>query len=706
MPIRRFVMPFVLPFVFLALACALIPQSATAEPAWAPTTTFALPPNALPGIFQIGYQNGGTATEGFLEVPSLKPIRTALHIGTQAPGGGYVDQLVLNSAEGAIPANVQLAVAPSGAATAMWSELTGTEPETSPYRYRAAYRPAGSATWEAPYTIATDTENPKGTYPNFTVAIGPGGTAAIGIQHVATGEKGGGQSELVYRLDVAVHAAGGAWSTQRISPKNESAEGLGLGIDGAGNITAAYTLRFSEGGSAETSDDRFTLVTQRQQASSGSWGPTEDITGSEIQWTADADHVAVNEAGDAVVAYQYVFEGKPNDLDAWAVTRQGSHGSWTAPARLVTKSPSSAPESVAMTPNGTAYVLYSFQGNSSAESCDGVVRAPAGGAFSEERCVSAKGQDTFNGSVALLGNDAYFAWKGNVPGEQENSVVQGSRWLDSAALPDVAENLDPEGLSYGFPTLQADGQGSVVAFFTDPLNRLRAAAFDGGPPILLGASVPQTALATVPVSFSASFTDLWAGLGSGQPTWSFGDGTPAVAGATAAHTYAKPGAYTVTLAAADALGNATSSTYQITVNAPPSGEPGKPIDNQPPKVTLSKPSCPHKLSKRACRHRRSSRAAWQTLSGTVTDPSPSSGIGSVQVAVYRAAGHKVFGLSRGSFRKTTRTKASKAFVAATLQGQRWSLKLPKLKPGSYTIVVRATDRAGHTGSLKATLALK
>src|SRR6185312_5884254 len=180
------------------------------------------------------------ATEGFLEVPSLKPLKTVLHIGTQPPGAGYVDQFVLGSSEGAIPASVQLAVAPNGAAAAAWTELTGPEAETSPYRYRAAYRPAGSATWEAPYTIATDTENPKETYPNLTVAIGPNGTAAVGVQHIAAGEKGGGQSELVYRLDVALHPAGGSWSAQRISPASKSAEGLSLGIDGAGNVTAAY----------------------------------------------------------------------------------------------------------------------------------------------------------------------------------------------------------------------------------------------------------------------------------------------------------------------------------------------------------------------------------------------------------------------------------------------------------------------------------
>jgi hypothetical protein len=93
----------------------------------------------------------------------------------------------------------------------------------------------------------------------------------------------------------------------------------------------------------------------------------------------------------------------------------------------------------------------------------------------------------------------------------------------------------------------------------------------GGPPILLHAGVPTTAFAGQPVAFSAGFVDLWAGLGGGQPMWSFGDGSPAVAGAAATHASGAPGTDTVTLAASDALGNATSSTYTITVTKAPAG---------------------------------------------------------------------------------------------------------------------------------------
>jgi PKD repeat protein len=292
-----------------------------------------------------------------------------------------------------------------------------------------------------------------------------------------------------------------------------------------------------------------------------------------------------------------------------------------------------------------------------------------------------------------LGNDAYFAWTGNVPGEQKNATVQGARWVDSASLPEVARNLDLPGLEYGSPTLVNDQQGSVVAFFTNGANQMRAVAYDAGPPIALATNAPATATVGEPVAFTSTFVDLWSGLGAGQPTWSFGDGTPTVGSANVTHTFSAPGSYTVTLTASDAFGNTTSNTYPIAI-----GASAGPSDTKPPVVTLSMPACSKKMSKRACKRRQASRRAWQTLTGRVTDPSPSSGIAGVQIAIYLTKGKHIEGLTGGRFRKTTKTKARKAFATAKLNGSHWSLKLPKLKTGRYTILVRATDRAGHVSA--------
>lgn len=635
----------------ILLASSIVPVAASAAPDWAPAVTFPVPGSAFHGQDAVAYQNGGVATEAFLEVPSLSPLRTVLHLGALTPGGSYTDQFTLPSVEGAIPTGAQIAVAPDGAAVATWVEFIEANTETSPYRYRAAYRPAGNAAWEAPFTIATDTERNKEIYAYLVPVIGADGTAAVGVQHIASGEKGSGKGQAIYRDDVTVHHPGGGWlASARVSPTGESGEDLTLNIDGQGDLTAAFALRFSEG--ATPAQGRTTAIVRRLPAASSVWGPEENITGSEITHSVYTLHLGEDEAGDAVLSFQYGEVTKP--FNVWAVTRQGPDGSWTTPTQLVTGG--SAPEDAGVAPDGVVYIVYSFQGSNSGESCEGVLRGPAGGTFTVQRCLSPTNEEGSSGSVAFLGNDAYFAWKGSVPGEQSNATIQGARWPDASTLPEVARNLDVAGVPYGNSMLILDHQGSVVALYTNQAGQLRAAAYDAGPPILLSTGVPASATVGAPVTFSAAFVDLWSGLGSGQPTWSFGDGTPAASGASVTHTFSAPGAYTVTLRSADALGNTTDNTYTVAVA--PSPPPPSTVDTQAPTVTLTTPKCPHKLSKKTCKRLLGSRKAWQTLIGTVTDPAPSSGIASVQVAVYLTHGKRIEGLVGKRFRKTTKAKSA------------------------------------------------
>jgi hypothetical protein len=339
-------------------------------------------------------------------------------------------------------------------------------------------------------------------------------------------------------------------------------------------------------------------------------------------------------------------------------------------------------------------VLYNLQGESSGESCVGAAQLYP--PYPKNVCLSPVGIEGQYGSIAFIGDEAYFAWSANVPGEPMNGTIQSARWLEGTDTPEAAINLDQPNRSYGAPTLVDDGLGNLVAFYTAPGSVLRAAAYDRSPPILLGANVPSTATVGEPVSFSASFTDLWSGLGAGQPTWSFGDGSDPVAGASATHTFTAPGVYTITLGADDVLGNATSTNYSIAVS--PAALVKPPPPTQPPTVTLRIPACAKKLTKKACKRFQASRAAWQTLTGQVVDPASASGIASVQVAIYLTSGKRIEGLLGTRFRKTTKAKAHTTFVTATLIGAHWSLRLPKLKAGTYTILVRATNNAGYASA--------
>jgi hypothetical protein len=556
----------------LAGGFLLLPAGASAAPNWAPTRNFPVPAtDQLLGTQsvedEVQYQEGGIANEAFLQLQSTSPPQTTIHVGTMPPGGTYADQLTIASTESAIPVGVRIAVAPDGAAVVAWLELTGPIPTTAPLRFRASYRPAGSSTWEPPVTIATDSEHSAEVIAGVVPAISSGGTAAVAVVHTAS-ELGESRKEEVGRLDVAVRTSSGWTPAVRLSAAKVSAERPALSTDAEGNLTIAFLSRFNEGATSEKKDDEKQALVRRRSASSGSWGPAEEITPAEPAHEAFPAQLGENESGDAVMAFQY--DQTVGKFPIWVVTRQGPSGAWSPLTQAVTNT--LAPASAGVAPNGTDYVLYPSTGGGSTEDCAGAVRRAVGEAtFTAPRCLSPAGEELQEGSLAFLGNDAYFAWRGEVPTKVGDDLIQGARWGDATPLPDAATDFDPEGVAYGRPNIVSDHQGSVVALYAAGEPKvLRAAPYDGGPPILREASVPSSATAGHPVSFSANVFDLWSGLGAGQPVWSFGDGSAPAAGSGVTHTFATPGTYTVTLAAADALGNATSDTYTITVTPPSS----------------------------------------------------------------------------------------------------------------------------------------
>ena len=79
-------------------------------------------------------------------------------------------------------------------------------------------------------------------------------------------------------------------------------------------------------------------------------------------------------------------------------------------------------------------------------------------------------------------------------------------------------------------------------------------------------SVPATATAGTPVAVNASGFSIWSPL---TATWSWGDGTSAQTGNVTSHVFSKPGAYSIVTTVSDAVGNAITSTHQITVAPAP-----------------------------------------------------------------------------------------------------------------------------------------
>jgi hypothetical protein len=442
----------------------MVPASALAAPGWTPPVNFAVPANAVAQSVQIAYRSGGTATVAYLELVSQTPLQTVLHVGVIPPGGSYQEQLRIPSTANAIPADVSLAEAPNGAAVVEWAALQSASP-TAPLTYLASYRPPGGGpdSWEKSTTLAADTTTEAGISGYPVAAISADGTAAAGIEHVdPTIPSPGG-----YRIDVAVHPSSRGWSTtQQISPNADSSEELGLGFDAHGDLTAAFRLRMPNG--------RYTLAAVTRPESNGIWGTVQDVTGSDPTSDVDVPMLAVGPDGSAVIAFQYVHYAAPNTLDVNAVSRTGQNGAWTAPVDVAPGGSSSSPLAVGMSPADSAYILYRFQGSNSGLDCVGAVRITASGSTSPT-CVSPTNFEAGSGGVSFIGSDAYFAWTGQ-PNGGTSFVVEGSRWIESDATPDVATNLESPGAGFAFASVEPEQDGNVVAFWTAH-NVLRAAAF-------------------------------------------------------------------------------------------------------------------------------------------------------------------------------------------------------------------------------------
>lgn len=687
------------PLLVLAALGAGAP-AALADPDFLPAADYPLG-LTLGSAPPVAFSDGGQATGAWIEVVQISPpIRTVLHVASRPVGGVFSDELTLPSTPTAVPADVKLAVAPNGAAVVAWQELTA-DAGTPPSRYLAAYRPAGSHSWEAPTTLFSDGSTSSQVYPEVFVAIGTDGSAAAGVSHIEPNTfSEPAPKQVDARIDVAVRPPAGAWGpVARVSPVDQSSVAPTMAFDGAGNLTLAWGQRFSEGASVATSDDSSTLIVRRRSASNGVYNAPEDITGSDITATTGGGHLAVGADGRAVLAYQYAIGGT---LHVWAALRQSINGSWTPAPGLHVTTGDGFPEAVGVAPDGAAYVQYGYWGPNSGASCVGAVRSPAASTtFSAPTCISPLALTSYSGALAFAGSDAIMAWTGDTSGGS-NHVMQAARWRAGAATADAFRDLDTLSAPVGIGGVASDGDGGVGVFWATS-TKVRVAAYDGGAPHALSTGIPATGTAGSPVTMAASFVDLWSALGA-PPSWTFGDGATG-SGDSVTHSYAAPGTYAVTVRAHDARGNERTTTGTVTITTAPAA-PGSPApapapgpagkDATAPTVTLTLPKCARRLARAPC-----------TLTGRVADDR--GGALRVEVSVVRGAkgkGKKVLALAGAKLRQMTTSAASRAFVRGTVRGATWSLTLPKLRTGTWTVRVRATDAGGnvsHVVSRKITL---
>jgi hypothetical protein len=138
--------------------------------------------------------------------------------------------------------------------------------------------------------------------------------------------------------------------------------------------------------------------------------------------------------------------------------------------------------------------------------------------------------------------------------------------LFGSPVPAVADNGSPPGFSSPQSApLAMDAQGNAVVGFSrsnGTTTHAEAAAFDAAGPTLSGLSIPAAGARATELPFAVSVSDVWSPIAS--TSWAFGDGQSAT-GASVSHPYATTGAFSASVTATDAVGNATTTGGQVAV---------------------------------------------------------------------------------------------------------------------------------------------
>ena len=445
---------------------------------------------------------------------------TRVAVAQRLPGGGFgpARDLSLPGRDAFSPA---IAVDRQGNATLAWMQGPA-------FAVHTRSRPAGGDWGEVSPPLAP-----------VTISAGPA---------LAVGDNGA--AVVAWSRDMKVEGATRRAGADAFDAPVRISVGSGTGIcqaprvamDAAGNAAAIWTRRTSATGD-------YHVESSLKAAGATSWGAFEprSLTAGNSDCNTD---IVMTPDGRTTAVWDFTETGKPSFV---AIEDHGP-GGWSGARKL------SAPATRSIRPvlGGENTVAWMAGGQVVASARPFSSSKPLSGATELSGLAVAGEQTVFVGTSN--GSDALFA---------------------SRALEDVVPvALTTPGVVLGSPDVALDDEGNAFAVWVrreGAASSVQVAAFDAVAPVLGAVDVPGAAVAGQPVSMSSSATDR-----TSAPALhvDFGDGSGAD-GATVSHVYAAPGAYTVTVTAADAAGNATSATRPIQVAPAPivsggGGGPGAP----------------------------------------------------------------------------------------------------------------------------------
>jgi hypothetical protein len=506
---------------------------------------------------------------------------------------GYVADETLSTASTNAPA---LAMAPNGYAVVAWIE------RPSGQVVRVSVRPPGGW-WSAPQSlpVGLDSANDLG------VAIASSGAAAIAWEEVT--------SPSTFQFAVATRLPGGTFGAPDILREGVQTFSPAVGIDAAGTVTLLY---------APSPD---TVVREFAVGSSALAARPETLTAG---CAAFGQQLAVGPSGEAVAGYHCsgaVFALRQGGR--WAVSPTISDSFPPGPCMSTVSNDVASVaidgtgEPVGVLQRTSTQRLDIGFCETISTTVDASLVLPLGGLMTAVPGAPAATGTAFGGfgfpisgpRAAISPAGIVFAWADtanlgraqqqvrfySVDGNGGSAPQPVGTESAGAGLPALAAAADgrallawvqldrpggtlrllaaerPPGGAFGDPvpidtgdasssavamTDAGDGLAAWIAGTAAPY-AVHARGFDASPPTLSGMAIPTRATVGAPAAFAAAPFDVW---GPVTTSWSFGDGGTA-SGAAVTHAYVSAGAYTASMTATDAVGNAVTSSATVQVLA-------------------------------------------------------------------------------------------------------------------------------------------
>jgi PKD repeat protein len=624
---------------------------ASAAPTWlAPINLSTAPTAGSPSASQVASDAVGETFASWLRNDGTND---RVQIAGHGPGGPWSPAVDLSDAtQNAMTPSLSLSSTGFGAIA--WSRSDGSK-----FRIQVSRRAPGGA-FGAATTLSTagvDSTNP-------VAAVDAAGDVVVIWE----------DSTLLAVHARRFSASAGSWGPIEdlaSSGAGQPYRSLVLVISAGGTATAAWALDFNN----DPTLTQYQIQT-RTAAMGGAWTPITQPSSTFGTDQSGAPQLAVDDAGNVtLVWFDYSLGSCGTNCIQYVTgavretTRPAVSGVWQTALTLSDPNLISDSPRVATTPAGEVTVVWTEQVSQSIKA----LTRPIGGTFPpfgsatiivpQDRQISSSGahgpvpETTLRIVAGAADTVVAFARYEDGSNASAEAVFKpaGAAWPNPATNPPTV--LSPLGVNIGTsdgPSLALDGLGNAVASWTAD-TVIQAAAFDVSPPAFTAVNVPAAGVTNQPVALSASTLDTWSALAAGQPSWNFGDGNLG-AGASLTHIFTRPGTYTVTVAASDALGNASAPvTRQIAISSP-AGPP-------PPTVPATTIAAP----KLKATYKASRLVGTIVLSGT-------SPINTTLTIAIRKRGAK-------------KNSLSSSFAAKAGKWTR-TLKLPTgLTPGKYDVTV-------------------